>query len=242
MKDRLMLALRLLLTLLLMGFGSIIMLVVAILTGFQLRHFYSEVLAGKLGKMALNVWGIKVILHQNHPFPEKQVIYISNHTSTIDLFVLISMGLPNTRFFLSGFLRKLLPLGLMGYLIGIIWTVPQKFPEERRMIFRRAERLLRRTGESVYLSPEGERITNGEIGHFNKGAFHLATALKVPIVPFYIRIPRELNPGKGWNARPCSVDVFVKPNIDTSTWTVEDLIRNKEMVRTRYVEWNRQLR
>ena len=40
-------------------------------------------------------------------------------------------------------------------------------------------------------SPEGARITTGEIGHFNKGAFHLATSLRAPIVPLYLEIPRD---------------------------------------------------
>ncbi len=57
--------------------------------------------------------------------------------------------------------------------------------------------MLRRTGESVYLSPEGKRITDGTIGHFNKGAFHLATNLQVPILPFYIDIPPEIDPQMG---------------------------------------------
>ena len=57
--------------------------------------------------------------------------------------------------------------------------------------FQAAERVLRRTGDSVYLSPEGTRITGGTIGHFNKGTFHLATDLRVPIVPLFIDIPPE---------------------------------------------------
>jgi 1-acyl-sn-glycerol-3-phosphate acyltransferase len=56
---------------------------------------------------------------------------------------------------------------------------------------------LERTGESVYLSPEGERVTGGRVGHFNKGAFHLATDLHAPIVPLFLRIPRAMDPGKG---------------------------------------------
>src|SRR5262249_41807071 len=144
-----------------------------------------------------------------------QTIYVSNHVSTIDLFVLIALGLPRTRFFLSGFLKRLVPIGIVGSLIRVFWTVPQEFSEARRGIFRRADRILRRTGDSVYLSPEGMRVTTGEIGRFNKGSFHLATSLRAPIVPMYFLIPASINPGMGYDAKPGIVDVYFLPPIDT---------------------------
>ena len=45
-------------------------------------------------------------LHGSLPRTASQVVYVSNHSSTLDLFVLVALGLPNTRFFLSGFLQK----------------------------------------------------------------------------------------------------------------------------------------
>lgn len=153
--------LRIIATLILLTLCALLMLPVAMLTLFRLRRFYSERLAKPFGCMVLRLWGIRLRIHSPRSFPDGQVIYISNHTSTIDLFALIALGLPNTRFFLSGYLRKLLPLGLIGYLIGIFWTVLQDKPEQRRKIFQRAADVLRRSGESVYLSPEGERVTTG---------------------------------------------------------------------------------
>ena len=233
---------RAVLTLVLMTFGALVLLVVAAFTLFRLPRLYREGVVGALGDLTLALWRVRVVVHQDRPFPEAQTIYISNHTSTIDMFVLISLRLPNARFFLSGFLRKLLPLGLIGYLTGIFWTVPQSFPEKRVEIFKRTARTLRRTRESVYLSPEGERVTTGEIGHFNKGAFHLATDLKLPIVPFFIAVPRKADPGKGLNARAGTVHVYVKPAIDTSDWKLEDLTANKERIRGMFIGWNKEHR
>jgi len=230
------------LTLVLMTFGAVVLLVVAVLTLFRLPRLYREGIVATLGELTLALWKVRVVVHQDRPFPETQTIYISNHTSTIDMFVLISLRLPNARFFLSGFLRKLLPLGLIGYLTGIFWTVPQSFPEKRVAIFKRAARTLRRTRESVYLSPEGERVTTGEIGHFNKGAFHLATDLKLPIVPLFIAIPGDMDPGMGLHPGAGNVHVYVKPAIDTSQWKLEDLTANKERVRTMFREWNKEYR
>ena len=174
---------------------------IGLATAFRARQLYARV-ARRAALAILSLYGIELRIRQDAPFPRTQTIYVSNHSSTLDLFVLVALGLPNCRFFLSGFLRKVIPLGFIAWMMGTFFTVPQDRPAERRVIFARAGRTLRRTGESVYLSPEGGRIATGSIGHFNKGAFHLATNLRVPIVPLYFEIPREVDPGRGYDARP----------------------------------------
>jgi 1-acyl-sn-glycerol-3-phosphate acyltransferase len=181
-------------------------------------------------------------------------VYISNHTSALDVLVLLALKLPNTRFFLSGFLRAIVPLGVVGYLAGTFWTVPQYRREERVRLFSSAARTLRATGESVYLSPEGMRVRSGEIGAFNKGAFHLAGDLGAPLLPLYLAVPlpqsarREVpdnSPGSFKvqanlmsylaDLRPCTVHVHVDEPIDTRGWRLEDLDRNRHQVRERFL-------
>ncbi|HEV8447016.1 MAG TPA: lysophospholipid acyltransferase family protein [Gemmatimonadaceae bacterium] len=227
--------LRLAATFLFVTLGALVMLLVAVPTLFIARRFYSEVMARWLGEMALRIWGVRYRVHGEPQPADVQTIYVSNHTSTLDLFVLIALALPRTRFFLSGFLKTLPPIGIVGTLIRIFWTVPQEYPEKRVAIFKRADRILRATGDSVYLSPEGMRITSGEIGHFNKGSFHLATSLHAQIVPIYFSIPREINPGMGYDAKPGLIDVYFLPPIDTSRWAIGDLERNRDAVRDLFV-------
>lgn len=215
--------------------GALVMLVVAIPTLFMARRLYAEGIGRWLGEGVLRLWGVRCRVIGSTPSAAQQVVYISNHTSTLDIFVLIALALPRTRFFLSGFLRKMIPIGIIGYLIRIFWTVPQEFPEKRTRIFQRAHRILQRSGDSVYLSPEGMRVTTGEIGRFNKGSFHLATSLGAPIVPLYLAIPAETNPGMGYDAKPGTIDVWVLPAIDTSRWTVEDVGRNRDRMHDYYV-------
>ena len=240
-------------TMLLLTLVTIFMVIVACATGFQTQRWLREVVARWFGGAILSIWGIRVELHQDQPWPSTQVMYISNHTSTLDLFILLSLGLPNTRHFLFRKVRQVIPLGVIGhliaifwtgigYLIGVFWTCPQDQPANRVRCFQSAERVLRRTKESVYVSPEGERVTTGLIGHFNKGAFHLATNLRVPLVPLYIQIPRSVDPGKGFNARPGTVHVFIKPSIPTSDWTLETLESNREAVRNMFVALHEVLR
>jgi 1-acyl-sn-glycerol-3-phosphate acyltransferase len=215
--------------------GALVMLAAAIPTLGLARRFYSEVIGRAIGSVILRLWGIHHVVHRSRPLPAGQAIYISNHTSTIDLFLLIALALPRTRFFMFGAVRRIVPLGVIGYLIRIFWTAPQEFPEKRRRIFARADRILRRSGDSVYLSPEGMRVVNGEVGHFNKGSFHLATSLHAPLIPIYIAIPREINPGMGYEAQPGRIDLWFLRPIETDDWRLDDLEKNRDAVRNLYV-------
>ena len=184
---------------------------VACLTLFRTRRLYARV-ATLAARAVLRLWGVRLVVHRDGPFPIEQTVYVSNHSSTIDLFALVALGLPNTRFFLTGALRRVAPLGFIAQLMGTFFTAPQSRPAARVRIFQRADRTLRRTGESVYLSPEGARITTGGIGHFNKGAFHLATSLRAPHRSALLRNPAADRPGPrlrrpaGRRARPCQED------------------------------------
>lgn len=215
--------------------GALLMLAVAIPTLFLARRLYSEVIGRWIGEAILRIWGIRYRVHSSGARPPRQYVYVSNHPSTIDIILLFTLALPRTRFFCGGFLQKILPIGIIGNLIRIFWTVPQEYPEQRRRIFQRADRILRETGDSVYLSPEGMRVTNGEIGRFNKGSFHLATSLAAPIVPIYLAIPDAVNPGRGYEASAGTIDVWMMPPIDTSQWRVEDVEANRDRVHDLYL-------
>lgn len=221
--------------------GATLMLLVSVLTLFQTRRFCSEGIASRMARVAIWLSGIRIIEHHAESLPATQVVYISNHTATLDIFVVTALGLPRARYFLSGFLRKILPFGLVGYLIGVFWTVPYKFADQRRRIFKRAENTLRKTGDSVYLSPEGGRICSGEIGHFNRGAFHLATNLQVDICPIYVHIPTTLDAGMNLVSDSGIVNVYFLPRISTSGWKEEDLDQNRDAVRKVYLDFHASL-
>jgi 1-acyl-sn-glycerol-3-phosphate acyltransferase len=223
-------------TLLLVTVWSVVMLAVALLTLFRARDFYSRALARPLAVLALRLCGVRLRVIRHAAPPAGQVVYIANHSSTLDMFILLALGLPRTRFFMTGIFRPVLPVWVIGAVLGTFWTVPQQYTEERRRIFARADRILRRTGESVFLSPEGRRITTGGIGHFNKGSFHLAASLGAPIVPLHIRIPDEVNPWRAYlPGVPGTVEVHVLPAIDTRGWRVEDAALHAAEVRELYV-------
>lgn len=241
MSDNFIFAARVAASLLMLTLCAVLMSILAAITLFRCRRCYAEWLLNPCSRLFLRLWGLRMEVHRHAPYPAGQTVFVMNHTSSIDMFAIVALGLPNTRFFLSGFLRKFIPLAVVGYLTGIFWTVDQVYQARRVGIFQRACRILARTGESVCLSPEGARITTGEIGPFNKGAFHLAAALKAPMQPIYIHIPKAINPGKGWHARPGTIHVHIASPLDTSVWREEDAAVIKEQVREYYRRWKDEL-
>ena len=210
-------------TLSLLTLAAAVLLAVALVTLFRARRLYGEVIAKPLSRLILRMWGVRLEVHQDEPFPQTQTVYVSNHSSTLDMFVLVALGLPDTRFVgakdLDGFLRWMAPLGVFTVLMGTRWAPPPSRPAERARWFAETECLLRRTGGSIYLSPEGQRVTTGKLGPFNSDNFQLAANLGAAIVPLYIEIPRTIDPGKGFKALPGTVRVRVQPAIPTRGWT-----------------------
>ena len=193
-----------------------------------------------MSRLLLKLVGITV----NYPdqkYPSRQVIYTLNHSSTMDNFLVTAMGLSDTRYFLSWkSTYKIIPLTITSLLQGTFYTPSQSDRPARVRCFQNAERVLRATGFSTILSPEGQRVCTGEIGPFNKGAFHLATNLKVPIVPVYLYIPHHVNPWATFYVKRGEVTIDVLPMIDTSDWSLDKLDEQREQVRNLYVAHHQQ--
>ncbi len=210
-------------------------------TGFRDRAPAGRV-ASACARALLRVWGVRLQV-VGGPWPTvagvggRQVVWISNHTNALDVFVVCALGLPRTRYLLSRWLRVVVPLWALGEVIGIFWTPPQALRARRVALFRRVTRELRRSGESVFLTPEGARIRTGRIGPFNKGAFHLAVALRAPIVPLYVETPPATDPGMGLDVGAGVVRVHVGAPIDTGGWRLEEVAQRRDEVQALYAAW-----
>ena len=78
-------------------------------------------------------------------------------------------------------------------------------------------------GKSLAVAPEGTRSGTGRLGPFKKGAFRLAMAGGVPVVPIVFRNANDVWPLGTQFMRPGTVDVVVHPPIPTDDWTDDDL-------------------
>ena len=89
LRGRLGVALTLAVAALTLTTAAIAMLAVALLTLFRKRRFYTEVMTKRTSQAILRILRVRLVVHRDRPYPERQTIYISNHTSVLDLFILL---------------------------------------------------------------------------------------------------------------------------------------------------------
>ncbi len=158
---------------------------------------------GRLVTRLLGLFGTKVIIRDrhSHDFSVPSVL-ICNHQSHLDLMVLLSLTrkvifLTNDWVWRSPF---------FGYVIRHAEYYPVSAGIDTLMP--KLASLVER-GYSICIFPEGTRSADGSIMRFHKGAFHLALALGLPIVPLVLYgVNRVLPKGTWWMRRwPVCLDV-----------------------------------
>ena len=98
-------------------------------------------------------------------------------------------------------------------------------PERARRSIADAAARIRNEKLNVWILPEGHRNAGAEMLPFKKGAFHLAIAAQVPVLPFVTSPMWEHLDTKRWMVRPGTVTVrFLQP-IPTEGMTEEDVDR-----------------
>jgi putative phosphoserine phosphatase/1-acylglycerol-3-phosphate O-acyltransferase len=98
-----------------------------------------------------------------------------------------------------------------------------------------AGRRIREEHGAVMIAPEGTRSRDGRLGEFKLGAFHLACATGVPIVPLVMHgIPNVL-PHGALIVRPGVVRIEVHEPIPTDTWQTADVRNHAQQLREFYL-------
>lgn len=89
-------------------------------------------------------------------------------------------------------------------------------------------------GLALAIAPEGTRIRGARLGRFKKGAFRIAMAAGVPIVPIVIHNSADILPARARIMVAGTVDVTVHPPIETRDWHIENLDRHLAEVEALY--------
>jgi putative phosphoserine phosphatase/1-acylglycerol-3-phosphate O-acyltransferase len=161
-------------------------------------------------------------------------VFIFNHQSGIDTLLICKLLRRDITGIAKQELRRNPIFGPAFALAGTVFI--DRFNRERAIqALQPAVDALRR-GVSIAIAPEGTRSPTPHVGPFKKGAFHIAMAARVPIVPIVIRNALDALPKHGIVVRPAAIEVVVHPPIATTKWTARTLGRHIERIHQLYQE------
>lgn len=187
--------------------------------------------AGKLwSRIMLATAGARVTVHDlPHAYRHDPCVFIANHGSMVDIWVMFTFMPVNTRFVAK---QELFKIPIFGWVLRASGCVPidrGRRQEAIRSLQSAGDQI--RAGRSVVLYPEGTRSRDGRLAPFKKGAFHLAVKAGVPVVPVSIRGSFEMLPPGTWRVNPGAVEVRLDAPIDVAPFQPADAGGLLEQVR-----------
>jgi putative phosphoserine phosphatase / 1-acylglycerol-3-phosphate O-acyltransferase len=188
---------------------------------------WSQLLLAASG-VHLNVIGAENLTAQ------RPAVFIFNHRNQADPIITAALVRDNW----TGVAKKELasdPLvGMVGKLLDAVFIDRDDSSAAVAALHELEE--LANSGLSIVIAPEGTRMDTTSVGHFKKGAFRIAMAAGIPIVPIVIRNAEIIAARNSTTMNPGTVDVAVFPPISVSGWALEALPDRIAEVRQLYVD------
>lgn len=160
-------------------------LIVWILAGLLLVGFFPVLRPGGrralvlgMSRLLMRICGVAVVRH-GRAVQDKAVLYVSNHVSWLDIFVLNSVR--STSFIAKSEIRR---WPVVGWLVAGAGTVFIERGQRRAVhtVSRQMQRCFER-GDAVGLFPEGTTSTGLDVKNFHASLFEAAITLGVDIQP-----------------------------------------------------------
>lgn len=143
------------------------------------------------------------------------VVYVCNHTSFADIWVLLATLPGSVRFVAK---RELLSVPFFGRAVRASGQIPINRRNLRDAFAAYDDAAVAiRGGMSAIVFVEGTRSRDGALADFKKGPFVLAIRAGAPVVPVHIARGRAALPPGGWRVRRVPVTVSIGrplPTID----------------------------
>jgi len=163
-----------------------------------------------------------VIKGEEYADAARPTLYVCNHLSVLDVF----LGIWMSRIGTCGVAKKEMIyypfLGQFYWLSGHL-RVDRGNNKKAVDALQKLVSFVMKNKLSIYIWPEGTRSKNGRLQPFKRGAFHLALATKLPIVPIVLRGTHRAWPNRTYRLNKANCEVEFLPPIDTSHWTKETL-------------------
>jgi 1-acyl-sn-glycerol-3-phosphate acyltransferase len=152
-------------------------------------------------------------------------IFISNHTSYLDIFLSTWASPYGT---LGTAKKETIWVPFFGLIYALSGHILVNRGDRRAaaMTLREITGLLQRHRLNAMLWPEGTRSTDGRLLPFKRGFAHLALATRLPIVPIVVSHAHQCWPKGSPLTRRTQVGVQILAPISTEHWTAATLERH----------------
>jgi 1-acyl-sn-glycerol-3-phosphate acyltransferase len=185
------------------------------LAGSKTIHFYCAVPWAKI-----ILWGTGVevkVRGLSNIDKQKTYIFVPNHLSFFDIFSLLAYLPVDFKFILKKELMRIPVLGWSMKRAGYISIDRSSPAKARRTLMRAVDRI--KSGTSLVMFAEGTRGYDGHLQPLKRGAFQLAVASGVPVVPMAIKGTKEIMPKGSFTIRKGSIVIQLEKPIETVTYT-----------------------
>jgi putative phosphoserine phosphatase/1-acylglycerol-3-phosphate O-acyltransferase len=174
------------------------------------------------GELGTALAGVHVTVSgEEHLWSRRPAVFLFNHQSGIDPLIVCKLLRRDFVGIGKQELRSYPVIGQLFELAGTIFIDRANHTEALKALEPAIESL--RHGLSIAIAPEGTRSLGPRPGRFKKGAFRIAMAAGVPVVPIVIHNAVDALPKHGVVIRPASVEVTVLPPVPTEGWSPENL-------------------
>jgi putative phosphoserine phosphatase/1-acylglycerol-3-phosphate O-acyltransferase len=167
-----------------------------------------------------------------HLWSHRPAVFIFNHQSGLDALLMARLL---RRDVVGVAKQELKHTPILGQMMQLAGTVFVERGDKGKAVesLQSAEDAVRQ-GLSIVIAPEGTRSATKRLGPFKKGAFRMAMATGVPIVPVVLKNALDALPRHGVVVRAATVEVVVMPPIPTDDWTLENLNDRIAEIHARY--------
>jgi 1-acyl-sn-glycerol-3-phosphate acyltransferase len=138
---------------------------------------------------------------------EESYIFAANHQSMYDIFLIYGWLDSRFKWIMKKEIRKIPFVGAACEAAGHIFIDRTSPMAAKKSIDDASRKLV--NGSSMVIFPEGTRSKDGRLGKFKRGAFTLASEIKLPIVPLTIKGTFKAMPIWSYNIHPTRLTLVI---------------------------------
>lgn len=200
---------------------------------------YARIKQGNLyghvtGRMLMWILGNPITI-EGSEFSNTRAIYICNHASPLDIFLVMWLTPTGT----VGIAKKEIiwyPLFGQLYVLANHLRIDRSNPTAAIESIKEAAGAVVKKNLSLIIFPEGTRSKTGRLLPFKKGFVHIALQTKLPIVPMVLTGTHLAWRKNSLRVRPAPLTVKYLPPIKTDDWEGEKINDYVEMMHALYVD------